>query len=175
MLVSVLIVQQGWGITMTSFKQLTDAGVSPETKSSLLLALQPLLPGAPRTLPRDAAAPRAEQLLLAVEDLRATRAGSLMFVDLTAKVPRSLNVADTSALEKRIGQTLKQAKKEVKEVRLHSGSSRLMIACLTASRPSSGRPLKFKDTSFVKQVKRPRNMRYCESVMLSATVFPGEP
>ena len=102
---------------MTSFKQLTDAGVSTQTKNSLLHALEPLLPGSSsRTLPQDP--PRAEQMLLAVEDLRATRAGSLMFVDLTAKVPRSLNVADTSALEKRIGQTLKQAKKEVKEVRV---------------------------------------------------------
>ena len=113
-----LIVQQGWGITMTSFKQLTDAGVSAETKSSLLLALQPLLPSASRTLPQEAAAPRAEQLLLAVEDLRATRAGSLMFVDLTAKVPQSLNVSDTSALEDRISRTLKAAKKEVSEVRV---------------------------------------------------------
>ena len=103
---------------MTSFKQLTDAGVSAETKSSLLLALQPLLPSASRTLPQEAAAPRAEQLLLAVEDLRATRAGSLMFVDLTAKVPQSLNVSDTSALEDRISRTLKAAKKEVSEVRV---------------------------------------------------------
>lgn len=110
--------QQGWGITMSSFKQLTDAGVSAKTKSSLLLALQPLLPSASRTLPQEAAAPRAEQLLLAVEDLRATRAGSLMFVDLTAKVPQSLSVRDTSALEDRISRTLKEAKKEVSEVRV---------------------------------------------------------
>ncbi|KIP08469.1 hypothetical protein PHLGIDRAFT_18915 [Phlebiopsis gigantea 11061_1 CR5-6] len=118
LLVSVLIMQQGWGITMSSFKQLTDAGVSAKTKSSLLLALQPLLPSASRTLPQGAAAPRAEQLLLGVEDLRATRAGSLMFVDLTAKVPQSLSVSDTSALENRISRTLKEAKKEVSEVRV---------------------------------------------------------
>lgn len=112
---SVLIMQQGWGITLTSFKQLTDAGVSSQTKNSLLHALEPLLPGSTSTLPHEA--PRAEQLL-AIEDLRATRAGSLMFVDLTAKVPRSLSVADTSALEHTIGRSLKQAKKEVSEVRV---------------------------------------------------------
>ena len=101
---------------MSSFKQLTDAGVSAKTKGSLARALVPLLPDATRTLPREA--PRAEQVLLAVEDLRATRAGSLMFVDLTAKVPQSLSVSDTSALEDRISRTLKAAKKEVSEVRV---------------------------------------------------------
>lgn len=101
---------------MTSFKQLTDAGVSSQTKTSLLRALDPLLAhSASTTLPREP--PRAEQLL-GIEDLRATRAGSLMFVDLTAKVPSTLSVADTSALEHTIGRALKEAKKEVSEVRV---------------------------------------------------------
>ena len=105
---------------MTSFKQLTDAGVSQKTKSSLVRALAPLLPNAARTLPYEGPgeAPRAEEVLLAVEDLRATRAGSLMFVDLTAKVARSASVQETSALEDRISRALKDAKKEVSEVRV---------------------------------------------------------
>lgn len=100
-----------------SFKQLTDGGVSLQTKTSLLRALDPLLasPRSASTLPLEP--PRAEQLL-GIEDLRATRAGSFMFVDLTAKVPRSLSVSDASALERKIGSTLKEAKKEVSEVRV---------------------------------------------------------
>jgi divalent metal cation (Fe/Co/Zn/Cd) transporter len=115
-LVSALIVQQGWGIMMTSFRQLTDAGVSLSTKTTLLRALEPMVPRsqAPTVT---VTAPRAEKLL-GIEDLRATRAGSMMFVDLTAKVPSTLSVADTSALEDMITRTLKEARKEVKEVRV---------------------------------------------------------
>ena len=101
---------------MTSFRQLTDAGVSSQTKSSLLRALQPLLPRTEATSVT-VRAPRAEQLL-GIEDLRATRAGSIMFVDLTARVPSTLSVADTSVLEGTIARTLKDAKKEIAEVRV---------------------------------------------------------
>ena len=41
-----------------------------------------------------------------------------MFVDLTAEVPRTMSVADTSILESNISATLKAAKKEVTEVRI---------------------------------------------------------
>lgn len=115
---SFLILQQGWGITLTSFRQLTDHGVSPQTRSSLIRALDPLLAhphSASGTLSQRA--PTAEQLL-AVKDLRATRAGARMFVDLTARVPSTLSVADASTLEGRIARTLKDAKKEITEVRV---------------------------------------------------------
>lgn len=117
-LVSWLILQQGWGITMTSFRQLTDHGVSPSTRSSLIRALDPLLVrphSASDTLSRQA--PTAEQIL-GIKDLRATRAGAQMFVDLTARVPSTLSVADASTLEGKIARTLKDAKKEITEVRV---------------------------------------------------------
>jgi len=41
-----------------------------------------------------------------------------MFVDLTATVPGSVTVAETSALEEKIQDTLKKARKEIKEVRV---------------------------------------------------------
>ena len=58
------------------------------------------------------------QSLLAVQDLRAMRAGALMFVDVVAHVPRSLSVEDASVLEGRIARALKAARKEVSEVRV---------------------------------------------------------
>lgn len=100
---------------ISAFRQLTDAGVSPQTRSSLLRALDPLLP--PNGSAKAIGSP-SERSLLAVKDLRAMRAGALMFVDLTAEVPRTLNVADTSALESRIARSLKAAKKEITEVRV---------------------------------------------------------
>lgn len=115
---SFLILQQGWGITLTSFRQLTDHGVSPSTRTILIRALDPLLahPHSPSaTLPRGA--PTAEQIL-GIKDLRATRSGSQMAVDLTARVPSTLSVADTTALEGKIARTLKDAKKEIAEVRV---------------------------------------------------------
>ncbi|KAI0689965.1 cation efflux family-domain-containing protein [Cytidiella melzeri] len=112
LLVSFLIVQQGWGIMLGSFKQLTDAGVSLSTRQTLVRALDPLL------LSKEASKSPSDRALLAVKDLRAMRAGALMFVDLTAKVPGSMNTEDTSALGADIERTLKRAKKEIAEVRV---------------------------------------------------------
>ncbi|KAI0812357.1 cation efflux family-domain-containing protein [Irpex lacteus] len=115
LLVSVLIVQQGWSIMIGSFKQLTDAGVSSSTRQKLVSALDPLLSSAETT---KAIGSPSQRALLAVKDLRAMRAGALMFVDLTAKVPGTMSVADTSALEASIERALKRAKKEVTEVKV---------------------------------------------------------
>jgi divalent metal cation (Fe/Co/Zn/Cd) transporter len=41
-----------------------------------------------------------------------------MFVDLTATVPGSVTVAETSALEDKIQYVLRKAKREIKEVRV---------------------------------------------------------
>ena len=104
---------------MNAFRQLTDASVSASTKESLADALLPLLPSAPH-----APTPTPSQLhhetanLLAITNLRAMRAGALMFVDLTAEVPATLSVEDTSTLEGKITRTLKNARKEIAEVRV---------------------------------------------------------
>ena len=115
LLVSFLIVQQGWSIMLGSFKQLTDAGVGSSTRQALVGALDPLLssPEASKAISTP-----SQRALLAVKDLRAMRAGALMFVDLTAKVPSTMSVADTSALEAAIQRTLKSEKKEIAEVRV---------------------------------------------------------
>ena len=124
LIVSVLIFQQGWGLLMTALKQLTDAGVSPATKSALYDALRPLVPSAssPPSSP-DAALSNersraAAQTLLAISDLRAMRTGANMFVDLTANVPAQLSVDEATAVEQRIRETLVKARRDVKEVRV---------------------------------------------------------
>ena len=98
-----LIFQQGWALLMTALRQLTDAGVSPATKTVLLDALQPLVHShsdshTPHT---NGSAPH-EHKLLGITDLRAMRTGANMFVDLTAHVPPRLNVEETTALEQQI-------------------------------------------------------------------------
>lgn len=100
---------------MNAFRQLTDASVSPQTRSTLVRSLDPLLTA---TAASKAISTPSQKALLAVKDLRAMRAGALMFVDLTAQVPRSMSVAETSMLEADIAGTLKRAKKEISEVRV---------------------------------------------------------
>ena len=120
LIVSVLIFQQGWGLLMTALKQLTDAGVSPSTRKTLFDALHPLVTStpSPSSSPDPVRSAAAAQTLLAISDLRAMRTGANMFVDLTAKVPGTMSVADTSALQANIERTLKRARKEIAEVRV---------------------------------------------------------
>lgn len=116
---SVLIFQQGWAILLSAFRQLTDAGVSPRTKSALLRSLQPLLPDdVTPHIPTSSQIELHTDQLLGVRELRAMRAGALMVVDLIADVPHSLTVEKTSVIERRIAETLKKARKEVSEVRV---------------------------------------------------------
>ena len=124
---SVLIFQQGWSLLLAALRQLTDAGVSPATRTVLLDALRPLLPSAP--LPssdthahahanHDFHADAGEARLLGVSELRAMRTGAHMRVDLTAHVPAALPVAVAAALEARIRDALVDARRDVQEVRV---------------------------------------------------------
>lgn len=56
--------------------------------------------------------------LLSIQHLRARHSGSLMFVDLIAEVSGSVTVTQASTLEEKIARTLKDAKKEITEVRV---------------------------------------------------------
>lgn len=53
-----------------------------------------------------------------IRELRATRAGSLIKVDLTVDVPHAMTVLATSELEQEITQLLRDARREVSEVRV---------------------------------------------------------
>jgi len=114
LLVSFVILQQGISLLLGAWGDLTDAGVPAKTIKSLKLTLDPLLtaPSANSSLSI------SQPAILAIRDLRARRAGSLIFVDLTAEVPKSLTVHELATLEEEILQTMKGKKKQVKEVRV---------------------------------------------------------
>ncbi|EMD37635.1 hypothetical protein CERSUDRAFT_50448, partial [Gelatoporia subvermispora B] len=122
LIVSVVIFQQGWRLLLSAFHQLTDRGVSPKTRDALMKALQPLLPppssmGTSHMLSDSQIANHTEDLF-AIRDVRAVRAGANMFVDLVAEVPSSITVETTAQLEAQITATLKEARREIKEVRV---------------------------------------------------------
>jgi cation diffusion facilitator family transporter len=116
LLVSVVILQQGLSLFMGAFGDLTDAGISPRTHRALTRVLEPLV--ASQTEPSSATSSHAQSSLLGIRQLRAKRAGSLVFVDLIADVAGSLSVRETSELEAKITSTLKAARREIAEVRV---------------------------------------------------------
>ena len=105
---------------MTALRQLTDAGVSPATKTVLLDALRPLVPptSSPDAALTNGDSRAAVETLLAVSNLRAMRTGANMFVDLTVHVPAQLTVEEATAVERRIREALVEARRDVKEVRV---------------------------------------------------------
>ncbi|KAG6832620.1 hypothetical protein H0H92_014456 [Tricholoma furcatifolium] len=112
LLVSFVILRQGLDLLYGAWGDLTDAGVSLKTRRSMEKTLHPLLHSS--TSPSH---------LLGVRELRARRSGSLLFVDLTAMVTPTMSIRDASALEEKIARTLKEARKEINEVRVKFRSS----------------------------------------------------
>ncbi|KAF8200910.1 CDF-like metal transporter [Pholiota molesta] len=118
LIVSVVILKQGFDLLIGAWGDLTDASASPRIRQSLKKALDPLVDksGATR-LVNDHDGSHLPPLL-SIQQLRARHAGSLLFVDLIAEVPGSITVSQSSALEKEIERKLKTARKEVTEVRV---------------------------------------------------------
>lgn len=110
---SFIILWQGVGLLGGAFAELTDAGISRGSRDKLLHALEPLVHRA--TTSGDAT---DGSRLLAIKDLRAKRAGSLIDVDVTVDVAHTISVLATSELEGRITQLLKDTRSEVSEVRV---------------------------------------------------------
>jgi divalent metal cation (Fe/Co/Zn/Cd) transporter len=114
-----VILHQGWGILLGAWGQLTDKGVSVQTRDALIRALDPLLlHTAEAESGVNGGEIRQPRRLRAIRDLRARRAGSLMFVDLTADVDGTLSVSESSELEQEIDSTLRQARTEIAEVQV---------------------------------------------------------
>ncbi|KAJ2918596.1 hypothetical protein MD484_g1873, partial [Candolleomyces efflorescens] len=111
-----VILQQGYSLLRGAWGDLTDAGVSPRTRASIQKVLQLLITkgenGTSTSL-----TPHIPPLL-AISDLRARRAGSMLFVDLTASVPSNITVAQANVLDEHITSRLKEEKKEIAEVRV---------------------------------------------------------
>ena len=115
---SVLIFKQGWSLLVTAFRQLTDAGVSPRTKTALLDALRPLVSSPPPPPSSPSSPSEGPAPLLDITDLRAMRTGANMFVDVVAHVPAGLSVVQAVEVEARIKGALVEARRDVKEVRV---------------------------------------------------------
>ncbi|EIN11789.1 hypothetical protein PUNSTDRAFT_50649 [Punctularia strigosozonata HHB-11173 SS5] len=116
-LISIVILRQGLGILVGAFKELMDSGVSAKTHASLVRSVQPLI--APPTAQNGNGTTTSDvPSLLAIHDLRARRAGSMTFVDLTADVPRDLSVSEAASMEEKIERTMKEARREIAEVRV---------------------------------------------------------
>ena len=115
---SILIFKQGWSLLVTAFRQLTDAGVSPRTKTALLDALRPLVSSPPPPPSSPSSPSEGPAPLLDITDLRAMRTGAHMFVDVVAHVPAGLSVVQAVEVEARIKGALVEARRDVKEVRV---------------------------------------------------------
>ena len=115
-MVSIIILRQGFDLLKGAWGDLTDAGVSPRTRQSLMTILEPLVDKS--ITHRHDAKINSSPSLLSIQHLRARRSGSLMFVDLTAEVSGSITVTQASTLDEKITRTLKKAKKEITEVRV---------------------------------------------------------
>lgn len=113
LLVSLVILKQGLDLFGGAFADLTDAGISANSQLKLVHALDPLLSSCSSVNGH-----HTTTELLGIRHFRAKRAGSLIYVDLTADVPSNMTVSSTSELEEKISQTLKEARKGVSEVRV---------------------------------------------------------
>ena len=118
LLVSVVILQQGFSLLAGAFGDLTDVGINPVTRQKLTRELQPLIASQYSVSTSSIPLAMTSSPLLGIRDLRGKRSGSLMFVDLTADVSGLLTVRETSDLESKITSTLKNARKEIAEVRV---------------------------------------------------------
>ncbi|KDQ10104.1 hypothetical protein BOTBODRAFT_36534 [Botryobasidium botryosum FD-172 SS1] len=113
-LVSVLILQQGLGILYASIKELTDAGVSPSTLSSISSLLKPILSASPSS----SSSSSKYTHVIAIRDIRALRRGGNIFVDLTVELPRNTSMQGALGVEERIRKTVMEGRKEVREVKV---------------------------------------------------------
>lgn len=66
----------------------------------------------------DSSASNSTPPLHGIGEMRARRAGSLIYVDLVANVSGTLSVQEASEIEETISDTLKKQRKEVAEVRV---------------------------------------------------------
>ncbi|KAH8119648.1 cation efflux family-domain-containing protein [Phellopilus nigrolimitatus] len=105
LLVAALVLRSGLQLGAGALAGLADAGVGPATRDALQGALRPLVE-------------EERGVLRKVDDLRAVRAGALLFVDVRVRVPRALPVGDAVALEARIDSALRAVRKELAEVRV---------------------------------------------------------
>jgi cation diffusion facilitator family transporter len=108
LVVSVVILQQGVSLLRGAWDDLTDAGVAATTRETYKRTLAPLLANPTTSTPQ----------LLSITDLRARRAGSLVYVDIGADVGKGVQIEELVKYEEEISNLLKKERKEVAEIRV---------------------------------------------------------
>lgn len=105
LVVSLVIFRQGLSILKGAFWEMTDASAPDSVLQSLSRSLNRLVED-----------PSLSTCLLHVHDLRARRAGSQLFVSVSAGVPGNVTASQLNQLEKEMVAALKAERKDVKEV-----------------------------------------------------------
>ncbi|KAI0305573.1 cation efflux family-domain-containing protein [Multifurca ochricompacta] len=107
LLVSILIFQQGLSILKGAFWEMTDASVPESVLRTLSRSLDNMLQNPHFIVPS-----------IRIHDIRARRAGSQLFVNLSIGVPGELTANQLDQIERQIFATLKAERRDVKEVQI---------------------------------------------------------
>ncbi|WRT70541.1 uncharacterized protein IL334_007539 [Kwoniella shivajii] len=102
--VSFFILQQGLTLSKTAFLELLDAGVDAGTKQNYISIVDGLVDG---------------KELLGVRNVRGVKSGGQTLLDLTISVPPMMTVHESHAVEQRVREAVMNARKEVREVKIH--------------------------------------------------------
>lgn len=104
LIVSVVILRQGISLAAGAVGDLTDASVPIRTQRSITQTLYRIKADAPG--------------LLSIRELRARRAGSLIFVDVVAEVDGKLTAQNLVQLDQTLTRAVREARPEVAELRI---------------------------------------------------------
>lgn len=102
--VSFFILQQGLSLSKTAFLELLDAGIDASTQKTYETITGDLING---------------HDLLGVRNVRGVKSGGQTVLDLTIDVPPSMTVVSSHAVEQRVRDVIIQARREVREVKIH--------------------------------------------------------
>lgn len=97
--------------------ELTDRGVGPRSREALLDALQPLVESE-RAKAKGEGEGEEEARVEAIEEVRAVRAGALLFVDVRVRVSGKMTVQETAVLGDEIREALRVIRSDLAEVRI---------------------------------------------------------
>lgn len=129
---SAVIIRQGAQIFAGAFKEITDASASAPTLRTLERSLDPLILNSPNTI-------------LGVDSMRARRAGSKLFVDLSARVRPELSASALAVLEQSIAKAIREARKDVKEVAVKFVPVEQLPSAPSSPSPSTSAPASAED------------------------------
>lgn len=102
--VSFFILQQGLSLSKQAFMELLDVGIDAKTKKSIEGTIGDLVDG---------------KNLIACRNVRGTRSGGQMMLDLTIVVPPEMSVAKSHAIELSVRDRIMSSRTDTREVKVH--------------------------------------------------------